>query len=93
MKFFVPPWCVSVDVVFSQPLGLWSFASPSPLWALEFCVGFVGFSSPSSRFFYRRFILRRLVGNIVIVVSSVERFWTLFVKLFLILDLRLSIDF
>jgi len=48
---------------------------------LEFCGGFVGFSSSSSRFSDRRFFLWRLVGNIVIIVSPVERFRASFFKL------------
>jgi hypothetical protein len=37
--------------------------SPSLFWALEFVLVLVGFSSSSSRFSNRRFILRRPVGR------------------------------
>ncbi len=57
-------------------------ASPSPLWTLEFCVGICCFSLSSLRFSDRWLLfLRRPVGNLIVVVSPVERFRALFVKL------------
>jgi len=52
MEFFVPP-CTIRGVVFSQPLGLWSFYSSSLHWTLKFVLVLVGFSSSSSRFLWQ----------------------------------------
>jgi hypothetical protein len=60
MEYFVPSWCVPVEVDFSQLLELLSFCFSESLLGSRVCVGF---SSSSSCFSDRRFILSRPVGR------------------------------
>lgn len=92
-SFLFPPWCVSLEVVFSQPLGLWSFASPSPYWTLEFCVGFCCFLFSFFAFLWQEVDLEASGGEFCCCCLACGAFPSLICDASLMLDLRLSIGF
>lgn len=78
--------CTIGGVVFSQPLGLWSFSSPSLYWALKFVLFLVGFSSSSSRFLWQEVHLEASGGEFC---YRSCRWWSIFgLNLFSYFDAR-----